>query len=161
MDLIDFLNCLWQNSEVGRNTVKNYQRKFASNWNWSLHLSNSWSKLCVTIILILELENLSRVPNQFRFYIVNRDHPSNKPAGLKSTKLVMASFSVANVGVQGVLGPAPAREPATLPGPPPIVREWERSLACSPILNVSRPDNVLQKDKSNSVKLKQQEKKLS
>ena len=55
-------------------------------------------------------------------YIVNRDHPIS-PAGLKSTKLVMASFSLANVGVQGVLGPAPAREPVTLPGPPPMVRE--------------------------------------
>ena len=45
------------------------------------------------------------------------------PAGLKSTKFVMASFSFAKVGVQGVLGPAPAREPDPPPGPPPRVRE--------------------------------------
>ena len=56
------------------------------------------------------------------------------PAGLKSTKFVMASFSVAKVGVQGVLGPC---------GRPPIVRECERSLACSPSRRESKPESVL------------------
>ena len=50
-----------------------------------------------------------------------------KSAGLNSTKLVMASFSVAKVGVQGVRGPCEECRPCRLCRSP--VRECDRSLA--------------------------------
>ena len=78
--------------------------------------------------------------------VVGINYFSPPPAGLKSTKLVMASFSVAKVGVQGVRGVwlRLLRAPPPGPGPPPMVSECDLSLACSPSRSVSSPDRVLQ-----------------